>query len=473
MNNLIRIYRTVGNTINIALLAGVLLPLIALSFYNHPSPADDYGYIDTVFKYGWLEAMHYYYTGWTGRYFGIFLNHTNPLLFHSVEGFKVLPVLVILGLVAILYGLARQLTPTLSWRAHLGFAGVLFFLYILKLPSVAEAFYWMAAFVTFSVPAIMTFGWIILTIRWYRLETKRLQILTTVFAGFLVFAIIGSSEPSLLTILILIAGLWGYRLLFHKKVDGFMIGMLVAAAIGCFFYFRAPGLTVRIGGNPLSGNIPKSMLNAFKTLTLLTVDWLTTTPILLFTVVWFIVLSRIVPQARAYFAVPFWYVSLLFLGVLAAQLFTPYYGIGIDPTAREVNYVYLFFLVGWFYVAGVLFHEVNSQFTLPHIPRLPQGIILTILAFWIVFDVYENANIRMVYKDWLSGKAATYNAKMYQRYELIKNSPTPVVYLPEIKDPPQSLFVDDIKEDKNHWWNKLMAGYFGKEAIYLKKADHD
>jgi hypothetical protein len=469
MNKLIRTYRTVGNSINAALLVGVLLPLIALSFYNHPSPADDYGYIDTVFKFGWLEAMHYYYTGWTGRYFGILLNHTNPLLFHSVAGFKVLPILLLLALVAVLYLLARQLTPTLSRRAHLGFAGVVFFLYVLKLPSIAEAFYWMAAFVTFTIPSIMTFGWIVVVLRWYRLETTRMKTWTGIFAGFFVFAIIGSSEPNLLTILILIAGLWGYRILFYKKVDGLMLGLIVAAAIGCYFYFTAPGLQVRIGGNPLSGNIPESVLNSFKKLAYLMYSWLSGTPLLLFTAVWIIVLSRITLQARAYFAAPVWYVALLYLGILSAQLFTSYYGIGIDPTAREINCVYLFFLVGWFYVAGVLYQWASQRFSWPAVAAPAQGIILVFLGLWTVFSLYKNPNIRMLYTDWLSGEAAIYNTRMYQRYELIKNSPTSVVYLPEIKNPPQSLFVDDIKEDKNHWWNKLMAGYFGKEAIYLKK----
>ena len=82
MNRFYKKYRSLGNWVNILLMVSVLAPLLALSYYNQPSPADDYCYIDTVFKYGWLEAMNYYYSGWTGRYFGIFLNHTNPLLFH-------------------------------------------------------------------------------------------------------------------------------------------------------------------------------------------------------------------------------------------------------------------------------------------------------------------------------------------------------------------------------------------------------
>ncbi len=468
MTDLFKTYRKLGSYLNLGLLAVVLLPLLALSYYNHPSAADDYGYIDTVFKFGWLEAMHYYYTGWTGRYFGILLNHSNPLLFHSIAGFKVLPVFLMAGLIGVLYGLVRHLTPTLSRLAHLGFAGVLFFLFIQKIPSLAGFFYWMAAFVTYTIPSILTFGWIIVVLRWYRLDTRRMKILTGVLAGFLAFAIIGSSEANLLTILILIAGFCGYRLLFQRQIDGLMIGVVAAAALGCFLYFTAPGLDVRLGGNPLGGNIPTSFVNSFRMLGILTLGWITKTPLFLFTAVWLLVLSRITPLARLRFAVPFWYVFLLYIGILAAQLFTSYYGIGIDPTEREVNVVYLFFLVGWFYVIGVLFQWTSQKTELPELSLISQYILVGLLSLQIVISLYQSVPVRLAYGDLLSGRAAAYDTELYQRYDLIKSSPTPIVYVPALKNRPQSLYTDDLNENPDHWWNKLMAGYFGKKAIYLQ-----
>lgn len=468
MTDLFKKYRKAGNYLNIGLLAVVLLPLLALSYHNHPSAADDYGYIDTVFKFGWLEAMHHYYTGWTGRYFGILLNHSNPLLFHSVGGFKTLPVFLIAGLVGVLYGLLRQLTPTLSRLANLGFAGVLFFLFVLKIPSLAGFFYWMAAFVTYTVPSILTFGWIIVVLRWYRLETKKMRLLTGIFAGFLVFAIIGSSEANLLTILILIAAFCGYRLLFQKQIDSLMIGVVAAAALGCFLYFTAPGLDVRLGGNPLGGNIPASFLNAFSTLGTLTWGWITQTPLLLFTAAWLLVLSRSTPPARLRFAVPFWYIFLLYVGILAAQLFTSYYGIGIDPTEREINVVYLFFLVGWFYVAGVAFHWISQKRDFPKLSLPAQYALIGLLGLRIVLSLYQSAPVNTAYRDLLSGRAAAYDAELYRRYDLIESSPESIVSVPALKNRPQSLYTDDLNANPDHWWNKLMAGYFGKKAIHLQ-----
>lgn len=471
MNRFYKKYRILGNWVNIMLMVSVLLPLLALSYYNHPSPADDYCYIDTVFKFGWLEAMNYYYTGWTGRYFGIFLNHSNPLIFHSVTGFKILPVVLLLGLIYALYTLFRHLTPTLSRLAHWGFAGVVFFLYILQIASIAEAFYWMAAFVTYTIPNILTLLWIVLVMRWYRQDTQPGRIWFGTISGFLIFSVIGSSETNLLVMLLLIGAWWAYRILFHRKVDGFMIAMLLVTIGSCYLFFTSPGNAARIGGNPLSGNIVFSVTSSFKMLAELSLNWITKTPLLFFSFGWLVVLSRLSIGSRNYFSVPVWFAVLLFIGVLSAQLFPSYYGVGI-VTLRVINCVYFFFLIGWFYVIGVVYHYIqrknpaitNFQLSFPR-----YAVLCIVLFLSVCLSFYKSANMRMVYTDLLRGKAAAFDRETNERYALIQNSKEDVVYLPAIQTQPGSLFVEDIKTNPQHWWNKCMAGYFGKKTIYLKE----
>ena len=471
MNKFYRKYRIFGNWVNILLLISVILPLFALSYYNHPSPADDYCYIDTVFKYGWFEAMNYYYSGWTGRYFGIFLNHSNPLLFHSVNGFKVLPVVLLSGLVFALYSLFRHLTPTLSRLAHFGFAGVVFFLYMLKMASISEAFYWMAAFVTYTVPNIFTLLWIVLVLRWYRQDKQSGKISVGIISALLLFCVIGSSETNLLIMILLVGAWWVYRLLFHRKADGLMIATLAVTALSCYFYFTSPGNQARIGGNPLGGNVVFSFVSSFKKLAVLSFDWVFRTPLILFSFAWLIVLSRLSTGARNYFSVPVWYAVLLYVGILAAQLFPSYYGVGIEPTPRVINCVYLFFLIGWFYIIGVIFHYFKRKFVSGFVFSMPRyGLAYVVLAVAAGFSFYQSPNIRLIYGDLLRGKAAAFDIEMKARYALLENSKEAVVYLPPIYAKPLSIFYDDdIKTSKDHWWNKCMAGYFGKEAIYLKE----
>ena len=75
----------------------------------------------------------------------------------------------------------------------------------------------------------------------------------------------------------------------------------------------------------------------------------------------------------------------------------------------------------------------------------------------------------MIYTDLLRGKAAAYDKEMYDRYALLAASKERDIYLPAIHSRPQSIFYDDINANKTHWWNRCMAGYYGKDVIYLKK----
>ncbi|TDE16777.1 DUF6056 family protein [Dyadobacter psychrotolerans] len=472
MNKFYRKYRILGNWVNILMMVSVLLPLLALSYYNHPSVADDYCYIFNVFSKGWPAAMNQYYTEWTGRYFGILLNHSNPLLFHSVKGFKILPVVLLIALIFALYSLFRHLTPTLSRIAHLGFASVVFYLYILKMASISEAFYWMAAFVTYTVPNIFTLLWIVLVLRWYRQDTQSGKILVGVVSAFLLFAVIGSSETNLLIIVLLVGAWWVYRLLFHRKVDILMIATIAVTAVSCYFYFSSPGNQARIGGNPLGGNVVFSFVASFKKLAILSFDWIFRTPLILFSFAWVVVLSRLSSGARNYFSIPVWYAVLLYVGVLAAQLFPSYYGVGIEPTPRVINCVYFFFLIGWFYVIGVIFHYFKkgsvSGFSFS---MLRYGIVYVALLVVTGLSFYRSPNVRLIYTDLLRGKAAAFDKEMNSRYAVIKNSKEAIIYLPPIKAKPFSIFYDDdikIKSQSNTW-NWCLAGYFGKEAIYLKE----
>jgi hypothetical protein len=471
MDKFYKKYRIAGNWFNIGLLLSVIVPLLILSYYNHPSPADDYCYIDTVFKYGWVGAMNAYYTGWTGRYFGIFLNHSNPLLWHSVTGFKILPVVLLSALIFSLYNLFRHLTPTLSRLAHLGFAGVIFFLYVLKMSAISEAFYWMAAFVTYTVPNILTLLWIVVVLRWYRQDTQSSKIFIGVLSAFLVFAIIGCSETNLLILIILLGAWWVYQLLFRRTVDVFMIAMLVVAIGSAYFFFSSAGNQARIGGNPLSGNVVFSLVSSFRKLAQLTLEWVFSTPLLFFTPVWFVVLARLSPGARNYFSIPVWYAVLLMIGVLAAQLFPSYYGVGIEPTPRVINCVYLFFLIGWFYVSGVVYHHYHRLYAPGfNVTKLMYVLMYLLIILSSGFSFVKSANTKMIYGDLIRGTAAAYDKEVDHRYALIQNSKDPIVYLPPLKNLPQSIFVlnEDIKTDPKHWWNKCMAGYFGKQAIYMK-----
>jgi hypothetical protein len=100
------------------------------------------------------------------------------------------------------------------------------------------------------------------------------------------------------------------------------------------------------------------------------------------------------------------------------------------------------------------------------------GIVYAVLLVSVGMSFLRSSNVKTMYADLLKGKAAAFDKEMYQRYALIKNSQEDILYLPPIRSKPMTIFLDDdIKTDRNHWWNKCAAGYFGKEAIYMKDTE--
>ncbi|HEX9959174.1 MAG TPA: hypothetical protein VGA96_18030, partial [Fibrella sp.] len=164
------------------------LPILALSWFNHPSAADDYCFADTAVRYGFWQAQQYYYDGWTGRYFSNFLVHGSPLVWGWYNGYKLIPALMAIAWVWAAYlficELLRDLVPPVSIRrTSLILTGTLFGVYMLVLPSVVEAFIWMASITVYTVPTALMLYWGAVLLRWYRQPIGTLHTLTGIWAG--------------------------------------------------------------------------------------------------------------------------------------------------------------------------------------------------------------------------------------------------------------------------------------------------
>lgn len=466
-----------GDYFNVALLVFSIVPILALSLYNHPSAADDYCFIYTVNVHGWIGGMSKYYNEWTGRYFTIFLNHSNPLLFDSFAGFKAASVLTAVSLAGSLYYLVRTVVPTFTRLTYVGMAGVVMFLFLLRIPSTAEAFYWFASVVTYTVPAIMILVWIALTMRWYQCKVKSRKTWIGTVCCLLVFAAIGSSETTLLLMVVLIGAWLIYQAVIVKKPDILMLSVTATAVVSCYFLFAAPGNTARLGGNPVSGNIPLAAWVAIRFILAAAKNWIFGTPILLFSIGWFWALTKLSLSARQAFTFPLWLTAISYFGLLFAIVFPSFYAVSteLDPTPRVVNSLYFFFLIGWFYFTGALFLRVVGGLSAAETPAKPLWIALTYVACLAAVggSIVRTPNYKTLYRDWLKGDARAYDLEMQARYATLRDTQDPNPVIPPIQTRPASLFVEDITNDPKGWWNWCMAGYFGKETITLTKETGD
>ena len=465
----------VANATAVFLFLLACIPLLCLSLYNHPSAADDYCFADTAVRYGFWSAQNYYYNGWTGRYFSNMLVHANPLVWGWYDGFRLIPVLAVTALVSALFTLVSELLRGESLKNRLLTTGVLFFLIVLALQSVVEAFFWTAAIATYTVPTVLTIYLLAVMLRWYRKPAGPNKWLTVVWAGFLVFASIGSGETNLILLLLLLLAIAGYRLLFQRTFDPFLVFLVVVALASSWLLFRAPGNAVRMGGNPHSGELVKSMGSSFGWLAKSVGGWLIKTPIIPLSLLYWPIARRITqpgaPNARL-FALPAPLLTIVYVGLLAATIFPSYYGIGLPPFARTMNVLFVFFTLGWFFVLTVWAGR-NRSSSIETASRVStfsttqvKTPLLVVTALWLAGSIAFSTSLNQLYTDLLGGRAAVYNKEMNERHRLLQQSGDTLRLAPISVYPP-SLFVEDIKLDRTHWWNRCQSGYYNHKVIIL------
>ncbi|MBC8155677.1 MAG: hypothetical protein H7Z72_22550 [Bacteroidetes bacterium] len=444
------------------------VPLLVLSFHNHPSAADDYCFADTATRFGFWQAQKFYYDGWTGRYFSNFLVHGNPLVLGWYDGFRFIPALMTLGWIGGAYALVRELLRGEPVRTSLVVTATLFFLFILALQSTVEAFFWTAAVASYTVPTALTFYLLAVMLRWYRLPAGTLKTLTAVWAGVLIFAVVGSSETNLVLLVLLLGALLAYRLLFQRKIDWFLLGLVAVAVASSYLLLRAPGNAIRIGGNKMGGNFGFSFISAFGFLANLVLTWLATTPVLPLSVLFLPLAFRLVrPQSptRPLFAVPIWVVGLLYVGLLAGMVFPSYFGVGIPPVFRVTNVVYAFFLVGWFYTLTVIVNRVVGRWPSAGAFRLPAWVLL-VAGLWVGAGLWFSTSLRGMYTDWWQGDAARYDVAMSKRHrELLRTDDT--LRVSPVGVYPPTLFLEDVRDNPDFLWNQCQARFYGHKYVVL------
>ncbi|MCY7360299.1 MAG: hypothetical protein LH609_23155 [Rudanella sp.] len=449
----------------------VFIPLFVLSFFNHPSAADDYCFADTAVREGFWQAQKFYYDYWTGRYFSNFLVHGNPLVWGWYDGFRLIPALAMTGLLASIHALVSEL---LRGQKHVTVwlvTALLFFTMMVAQQSTVEAFFWIAAVASYTVPTAFTFYLLAVLIRWYRLPSGEglLRPLTVVWASFLAFAIVGSGETNLILIVLLLLTMAGYRLLFQRIFDPFLVGMVLVSLVSGWLLFRAPGNAIRMGGNPHSGDVVASFSGSALWLVKSLVTLLLKTPLLPLSLLFVglaLRLIRVGSPVRHLFQVPVWVVLLAYVGLLAAMIFPSYYGIGLPPAFRTMNIFFDFAILGWLYTLTVSINALvragklqSDRFAVPAWAPVLTGI-------WMVASLILSRPIRLVYNDLWRGHASTYNREMNARRDQL-NQTGEVVQVAPISVYPPSLFVEDINANPEHLWNRCQAGYYKHKTVKM------
>lgn len=469
-------------TLLLVLFAGILLlPLIALATYNHPSPTDDYCFTNTVLHYGFWQAQQFYYDGWTGRYFHNFIVHTNPLVIGWYGGYKVYPIVFLAILVSGFYALASQwLYRTAEVGIKLALAAGLFIGFIATIGGIPEYFYWYTGLASYGLSSAL-FLLLLATLLAHQRQGFTWKSGYILIESLLVTAIIGSSEMTMVLVVSILCLLAFVDLLQRRRLSGTILILLGVAVVSCFYLFKAPGNAIRMGGNPNSSNIPLTLTSSLRYAANYVVRQLVVTPwlplsVLYLPVAWQFV-GALYGTSGQYRNLPAYLRVHPLLGMLhglttvLALISLHFYGVGIPPIPRLINVVNLTFWLSWLY--NLTLWVVVLRYRLLPSYWLTYARPIALAAFiWAVLATSFGPLLPVVYGDWLSGRAAQYDREMQHRYALLaKPGPATAVIAP-LSHYPASLFLEDLHDNPQHLWNRCWADFFQKKTIILADSPH-
>ncbi len=445
-----------------------VIPIGLLAIYNHPSVDDDYCFAYMTRDYGFWEAQKFYYEGWSGRYISNMIFHATPLAFGVFWFVKVMPFLILGLLFHAIYTLIGELLKP-SPQNQLLLAATFLSLFIIFSSSVVDTFYWYTSVFIFPTSFCYFLYLIVVILRYYQPKYQRIKFPIALLAATLVFFIIGSNEVMMLFVLVFLGMVWLYLLVFEKRFDRFLFGLMLVGAYFAFFWvIKAKGNEIRMaGGNVLGGDIIQSLLNALKSTMISGVKWMI--PLIFFGFSYRIFLQKFIPsRPQAIFKVNSWIATLALFTLIFLMFFVIHYGNDMGVPDRVNNLIFAIYLMGAFYIITIAHYDFAVKY--PANNRFSNK--WTIAVFVVLIGAYLfilDGNIKTMYADIRLGIAKRYDQEMTQRYTQIRESKSDTIYVAPLKNIPKSLCFDDIKTNEKHLWNKCYATYFDKKVIILKE----
>ncbi len=448
------------------MLAALLLPFIILVIYNHPS-ADDYCYVvDAAIRGFWLSQWTTY-QNWSGRYISTFLLVSNPLAIGSFLGYKMISfVLLLLTVISSSFfvkALLNKKTFDLSVVA-VSFSMVL--LYLFKMPSLTEGFYWLAGAITYQLPNIATLTTVALLLTMRRAE--KYYKWKVAAAVFLCVMICGGNETSMLEFVYILVALMAFEYASTRSIPKHYYLLLIVSLVAASAILLAPGNAIRAAHFQGEKNIFKALLLASTSGFHRIEDWFFDVLVLIILFLPFLKQIEIPgSEERKIKPLILFLYPVFIVGILIGGYFPAFWSIGFEPPSRTVNVLYFLFLASSFHYAVLCVTYVKQK----------NGVFIAIPVFaqWLLFfllfrSMAPHTHYRTATLDLVSGRAKTYDLEMEMRYLQVKeHEHEDVVFKPLTVIPTSIFFVDIEAEHPEDWKNLCTRDYFHLKSLNLTK----
>ena len=458
----------------IGVLILLLVPLLIIHYYNQPTPEDFY-YSGEARKIGLMDSMRVLYKFYGGRYFTYLLISLNPLYFHSVTGYKICTLGLMILFYFVLFLFISEFTKNrLSLTERILFSLSVFFLYLFAMPSLSQGFYWLVSAVHYQLALMLFMLFFILYSRIEKETGIAKRNLLIFILCIITAAIPGTVELSAAMMVITAAVIIIRSLVTDKKVSWWQILIALITIVCVYFVIKSPGNDQRSVKYAENHNLFLSLYSSFTFLFQTIAGWIINSPLAAITVLFIPFYFKITDSdisENSILEIKPSYIIVIFLLILYTNIFIIYWSLGIPPYDRILDFIYFIFLTGWFLIIISLTLFTRNKFGIKEF-KLPKYIYAA-SAILIVFFIARENNITAAYSDLFTGKASEFNRTLYERYDNILKNGSDSLEIDSIKNIPKTFFFQDITKDPKRPFNIGYSSYFNKKYIVRKASAQD
>lgn len=483
------------------------LPLLRLSFYNHPS-ADDYMYAAETYRV-WNETHSLwqvvkaaaetsadFYANWQGLYVSAFVLALQPAIFgeqfYALTGFLMLAILYGGNLFFSEYVFHRYLKCS-DRLESMAYGCVLSFVMVQWMPSVVQGLYWFNGAMNYVLFFALLQVFVCLLLQVRREEGHAKNIWNTAIALLVGILLAGGNHITafmgILTAAAFVAVVFLELAVARRAghpLSGGMFARLLRSLVpfagivsGFLFNVSSPGTRIRKSNFTDTPGVADTIWYSVKEGTKMMDRWMGLAVILSFALLvpFFLrACRRIYARTGFPFAYPL-LVPVASVGWCCTMLCPPVYAMGTTGDLRITNVVYFSFVVllflNIFYLCGwcVVRLEKRGQEGLCEPKVLPEGWCATavVLVCGVLLSCGDGMSSYQARVALNSGEAAQYSAEAQIRYETMRSAKGKAVVLEPFQVKPYLLYFEDITEDETDWRNQDMAEYFELESVRLRE----
>jgi len=474
----------------------LFIPFLLLCFFTHPQN-DDFNYSLKTITLGYLGANICWYKFWSGRYFSTALLSMNPLVVRDFGVYKLVTAgTIILVLYAFYFFVNRMFSTILEKKKIVIISLALFILYLARMPSLVQGFYFMTSAVTYQSGNILFLIICGYLFRIRKFSDQQRNILITLILSALIFASAGTNEVNMVLTLeiCVLCFLWDY--IVHRRMNVLLAVATSTSIISTAIVVLAPGSGRRFETTrhlDLISALQSSLTYGASS----AAQWFILTPLLPIGLLSVPVLSKWLARRKVlpFTVSPLW--SLTVSSMMYVSLFFPSFYSTAHVEARTVNVIYLFFLISIFFNIVILIDNATDRGKELKVFSSRIGILMLCALILIMFIV-PRSNVKTAISDLVTGSAYYYDKELKQRYQIINDcrnrqgdvdpyvgkgedlrldiqqADNEICQVPPLKHTPKSIYFDEMALDprKNESYNIIRykltyAYYFQRRAIIL------